>query len=123
MAAESALIAGEVPLAEFVPVPLDQEIAAAWAPGAAAGRVVHVASVYVVEPFGLGDFSGARQGLCGRARFLEHFEVGMECREVPGHVGSKVFREPIRGAVNFGVAVIFIRNEQRRHFKPNVGFL
>jgi hypothetical protein len=119
----SAAIIDEVPFTQLIPITFDEKLAASRAPGAAALGVMHVPRVDIVQSFGDGYLPRAIQSLLGRTRFVEHFKIGMEGGEVPGHIGPEVFREPIGGAMNLPVAVILIRDEQGGDFEPDFGFL
>ena len=119
----SASMIDQVPLTQLVPIAFDEKFAAPWAEGAAAIGIMDVAGIDIVQALRESYLPRAVQCLSWSARLVEHFEIGMEGREVPRHVGSKVFREPLRGAMNLRVAVILIRNEQCGDFKPDVSFL
>src|SRR5262252_10006097 len=84
---------------------------------------MYVSCVNVMKPFRACDLASARERGRWRVRFIEHFEIGMEGREVPWHISAEILCEPFRSAMQFVIAVVFARNEQRCDFKPDVRFV
>lgn len=60
-AASTAAVAEQIPLFQLIPVASDDLRLAERAIGAAAGAVMDVASIDVVQSFGEGDLSGASE--------------------------------------------------------------
>src|SRR5207302_9485752 len=46
----------------------------------------------------------------------------MKRREMPWHIRPEIFRKPLGRVMQFGVAVVFARDEQGRNLKPDVRF-
>jgi hypothetical protein len=90
----SASIIDQVPLTQLIPVAFDEKFAAPWAKGAAAIGVMDVAGIDIVQTLGESYLPRAVQCLLGSARLVEHFEIGMEGREMPRYIRSKIVREP-----------------------------
>ena len=90
----------QVPLTQLVPIAFDEKFTAPWAEGAAAIRVMDVAGINIVQALRESYLPRAVQRLSWSARLVEHFEIGMKSREVPRHIRSEVFGEPLRGAMN-----------------------
>src|SRR4029453_5105984 len=112
VAAGSASAVLKIPLAELVPIALDEQLAATGTPCAAAFAVVNVARVNVMKPLRPGDLAGARKRRGRRVRFGEHFEVGMERCEMPGNLRPEIFRKPFGRAMKLRVAVVLAWNNQ-----------
>jgi len=47
----------------------------------------------------------------------------MKCREMHGHIRPELLNHPCRHRLEFGVRVIFPRDEQRGKFQPGIGFV
>ena len=121
--AKSTSAVFEIPFAKLVPVAHDEKFAATGAPRAATVDVVDVARVNVVQPFCARDLAGADKRRRWCMRFVEHFEIGMERREMPRHIRPEIFREPLGRAMERRVAVVLAWNQQRGDFEPNVRFV
>src|SRR4029450_7757135 len=84
----------EAPGRDLVAVASDRDRAAAGAERGLALRIVDVAGVDEAQAGGEGDLACTREGRGRRAALVEHPVIGVEGREVPGHVGTQVVGEP-----------------------------
>src|SRR5438094_7393406 len=82
-----------------------------------------VSCVNVVQTLRTRDLTCTAKRYGWRVRLIKHLEVGMKRREMPWHIHSQIFREPLARAMQLGLAVVLARNEQRRDFKPDVRFV
>ena len=110
MTAKPASTVLNIPLTELVPITLNQQLAAAGTPRAAAFAIVHVSSVNVMQPFWARDLASMRERGWRRVRLVSHFEIGMKRREMPRHIRAQIFREPVGRAINLVVVVVLAGN-------------
>ena len=100
----------EIPFAELVPIALDEKLTATGTPCATAFAIVDVTGVNVLKSLRARYLARSRERRGWRVRFVQHFEIRMECGEMPWHIQPEIFCEPFRCAMQLRVAVVLAGN-------------
>src|SRR5580765_91313 len=100
----------------------DQQLATLRA-GRTSAITEDISFVYVVKSRFEGDSPCAVKSLWRRPRLVLQLEIGMERREVQGHVGPKMRQYPFGKLASFRGVVVQRRNDQICNFKPDLCFL
>src|SRR5437899_12222289 len=110
-----------MPSGQIEPVATDQEGAAAVAPSAAAGSVVDVAGIDMLQPTGAGEVAGTRQCRGWRCRLVTHLPVRVEGGEMHRHVGAERCRYPAAQSVDLPLGIVLAGNQQGGDLQPDAG--
>ena len=115
MAARVEVVGGDL-----VPVALDQRGFAVRAEGGAARAVVNVAGVNVMQAGIECDLARALQRRGRRGGQIVELPVGMKGGEVQWHVGTEFAACPIHQGLDFRIAVVQCRDQQRGDLEPGM---